>query len=365
MTAPLPRLIHGAQPIDDYCASLAGAPVIALDTEFMRVNTYAPVLCLVQVFDGTEAVCLDALDIETLAPLMQAVERSGQPAVLHSARQDLETFMVTDGFLPAALFDTQVAAALTGPDDQLSYAQLVEDVTGVTLPKSQTRTNWAKRPLTEQQLRYAADDVVYLPDVQAKLNADLDRLGRRTWFDEDCARLLRPELYSPDIEKAWRRCKTRGPLDDQQRGALRALCAYRERVAIKRNRPRKWIIDDAGLEALATLRDVSPDPIRKILKEARAHRAVRIEDIIETIGGAQPVADDRPGRPSPAEVKMVKDVMAAVRALAEELGIAPGVLAARKDVERMVRGDRESGPMRGWRRDVVGCRLVEIIDAAA
>lgn len=362
-TATLPQLVGDDAAFEARCAALRTSPVVALDTEFMRVNTYSPVLCLVQVFDGDEAVCIDAIETSSLAPLLDALDGTEQPALLHSARQDLETFYVTEARLPPRLYDTQVAAAVTGPDDQLSYAQLVHQVAGVELPKSQTRTNWAKRPLTDNQLRYAADDVLYLPQIRDYLDDALDRLGRRAWFVEDCQRLLDPALYTPDIDGAYRRCKTRRPLNDSQRGALRALCRLREEVAIARDRPRKWIIDDAGIEALATLEKPEADAVRRVLRKSRAHRAMRIERIIEVIESAEPAPDDRRSRPSAEESALTKKAMATLRDIAASLDIAPGFLAARRDVERLVRGKRSGVLMDGWRRAAVGDALLEIIDA--
>lgn len=363
-SATLPQLVVDDAAFESRCNALRDAPVIALDTEFMRVNTYSPVLCLIQIFDGREAVCIDAIEASSLIPLLDAVDQSEQPAVLHSGRQDLETFFVTEARLPGSLYDTQIAAAVTGPDDQLSYAQLVNEITGVELPKSQTRTNWAKRPLTDSQLHYAADDVLYLPRIKDHFDDALDRLDRRAWFEEDCQRLLDPALYTPDVDNAYRRCKSRRPLNDEQRGALRALCRLRELVAIDRDRPRKWIIDDPGLEALATLSAPDGDDIRRVLRKSKAHRAMRIDQIIQTIEDAEPVADDRPGRPTAEETAQVKTAMATLREVAESLDMAPGFLAPRRDVESLVRGSRKGPLLNGWRRDVVGEALLAAIDTA-
>ena len=359
----LPELIENQGAYAERCDALRTASVLALDTEFMRVSTYSPVLCLVQIFDGKEAVCVDALQIDSLTPLLDSLDSNPAPTLWHSARQDLETFYVSAARLPQRLYDTQVAAALTGPDDQLSYAQLVKNVTGVELPKTQTRTNWAKRPLTDSQLSYAADDVRYLPQVRDHLDEALDRLGRRDWFESDCARLLEPSLYAPDVKGAHRRCKTRRHLSDEQRGALRALCQLREEIAIERDKPRKWIIEDAGIEALATLDVASADAIRRVLRKSRAHRAVRIDEIEETLQNAEPVPDDRPGRPSARETALIKKAMDALRETASELDMAPGYLGARRDVEKMVRGNRGVPLLSGWRRHVIGDALLSIIEA--
>ncbi|MFK7885686.1 MAG: ribonuclease D [Gammaproteobacteria bacterium] len=357
-----PDVIDTHEPFTQLCDALRSAPVVAVDTEFMRVRTYAPVLCLIQIYDGHQAVCVDALKIENLGALIEVFGQHAQPTLLHSARQDLETFFLGCGALPTTLFDTQIAAALTGPDDQLSYAQLVEDIAGVTLAKSQTRTNWAKRPLTSHQLQYAADDVRYLPALHDHLRDKLIELDRLSWFEEDCARLLSPKLYEPDLANAWRRCKSRRPFSDDQRGAFRALCALRERVAVVEDKPRKWIIEDAGIEQLAALDTPDGSAIRGVLHDVRAHRSLKIDDILTCIEEAPPATDKRPDRMAPEQMRLVTKAMDLLRKRAGELDIAPSILAPRRDIERFVRGERDGTIMNGWRRDVIGLPLSAAFD---
>lgn len=353
-----PDVIDDQDQFAQYCETLASAPVVAVDTEFMRVRTFAPVLCLIQIFDGQRAVCVDAIKIDNLKSLIDTFGQHAQPTLLHSARQDLETFFLGCDALPTTLFDTQIAAALTSPDDQLSYAQLVRDITGVELAKSQTRTNWAKRPLTQQQLQYAADDVRYLPALRDHLHARLVELDRLSWFEEDCQRLLNPKLYEPDLTNAWRRCKSRRPFSDKQRGAFRALCALRERVAVVEDKPRKWIIEDQGIERLATLSAPDGGGVREILHDVRAHRSLKIDDILTCIKDAEAVVDTRPDRLTPEQIQQVTKAMKLLRTRAQELSIAPSVLAPRRDIEQFVRGKRDGALFKGWRRDVVGTPLL-------
>ncbi|MFK8014949.1 MAG: ribonuclease D [Gammaproteobacteria bacterium] len=348
--------------LDELCGQLSNASVLGVDTEFMRVRTYYPVLCLIQIYDGHQAVCVDTLNISSLAPLFDCFDESGLPILLHSARQDFETFVVSAKRLPATVFDTQIAAALTGPADQVSYAQLVKDIAGIELPKSQTRTNWARRPLSQQQLFYAADDVRYLPALREHLQEQLDKKNRLDWFHAECARLLTVGLYEPDIDRAWRRCKSRRHFSDQERGAWRALCALREETACEQDKPRRWIIEDAGIEELAVLAADDHDGIRAVLQSVKAHRGLQIEAIGERIAQATPVTDDRPDRLSPAQMKTLDRGMQVVRKVAADLDIAPSVLAPRKEVEKLVRGERDVTAVSGWRRAVVGEPLLDVID---
>lgn len=356
-----PPMIDSEGALITLCDELNDARVLGVDTEFMRVRTYNPVLCLIQIFDGQNPVCVDALAIDDLTPLFDLFDHSALTVLFHSARQDFETFYVRGKRLPHAVFDTQIAAALCGPLDQLSYAQLVNDVTGIELPKSQTRTNWAKRPLTPQQLLYAADDVRYLPPLMTHLNQRLDELGRRPWFEAECARLLDHQLYEPQYETAWRRCKTRRHFSDQERGAWRALCTLREHTAVRHDMPRRWIIEDPAIEALALLAPSDSDGIVEVLRAVKAHRGLTIEGISEAIARAEPVANSRPDKLDAAQTAQLERALKHVRDTAKQLGIAPTVLATRRDIEGLVRGHAPDLLTQGWRHDVVGAKLLELI----
>ncbi len=356
-----PPVISTADDLIALCNQLKSAEVLGVDTEFMRVRTYYPVLCLIQIFDGHSAVCVDALAIDDLAPVFDLFDDATRPVLLHSARQDFETFYMRGQRLPHTVFDTQIAAALCGPSDQLSYAQLVHDVTGVELPKTQTRTNWAKRPLTPQQLIYAADDVRYLPALMDHLNQKLDELDRRPWFEAECARLLDSQLYEPQFDVAWRRCKSRRHFSDQERGAWRALCALRERTAVKHDMPRRWIIEDPAIEALAVLDASDSDGMVEVLRGAKAHRGMTIEGIAEAIAQAPPVTDTRPDKLDAAQTADLERAMKHVRKSAAQFDIAPSVLATRRDIESLVRGQAPALLMQGWRHEIIGAQLIELI----
>ncbi len=356
-----PPVIDSHEALITACDELNDASVLGVDTEFMRVRTYHPVLCLIQIFDGHQPVCVDALAIDDLTPLFDLFDNPTRPLLFHSARQDFETFYVRGKRLPHTLYDTQIAAALCGPSDQLSYAQLVNDVTGVELPKSQTRTNWAKRPLTPQQLLYAADDVRYLPPLMEYLNQQLDELGRRPWFEAECVRLLDHQLYEPQFDEAWRRCKSRRNFSDLERGAWRALCSLREHTAIKHDMPRRWVIEDPAIEALAVLDPSDSDGIVEVLRGAKAHRGLTIEAIAEAIAQAEPVTNDRPDKLDAAQTANLERAMKQVRNTATQLNVAPSVLATRRDIESLVRGNAPALLTQGWRHEVIGGQLIELI----
>lgn len=246
------------------CVQLQDCAWLAVDTEFERVNTYYPELCLLQVAsDGITAV-IDPLVIADLEPLYEVLYGPSITKVFHAARQDFEIFFLIKGDLPVPLFDTQIAAALLGYDKQTSYANLVSDMLGIELPKTQTRTDWKRRPLSRNQLDYAADDVIYLGQVYQLLLAKLIESGQLPLLEEEANALARPELYQPDPENMWQKIKEARKLKGNVLAVLQQLAAWREITARTENRPRQWVLHDNTLVMMARLLPASRDDLSRI-----------------------------------------------------------------------------------------------------
>ena len=227
-------------------SEMANAEVLSIDTEFLRERTYFPQLCLIQVASERQAWCIDAIAVDDLSPFMQMCKSTAITKILHSARQDMEIFCMQSDDVPMPIFDTQIAATFSGRADQISYAALVEELFGVSLDKSQTRTNWVKRPLREEQITYALNDVVYLNQMREMLTNDLDAKGRRDWFEEDSLELGNVAMYVVEPENAWQKVKGAGNLSAEAFKRVMALAAWRERTAKHQNLPRSWVIKDAA-----------------------------------------------------------------------------------------------------------------------
>src|SRR6202045_4648434 len=212
-----------------FCARQAGASFVAGETEFMRERTYWPILCPVQIAGPEEAAAVDALapGIDPTPFLALMADRSILK-VFHAARQDVEIFFNLSGAVPAPLFDTQIAAMVCGFGDAASYEPLVAKLARASLDKSSRFTDWAHRPLTDRQIRYALADVVHLRTVYEKLQQQLASNGRASWFAEEMAELSNPETYRSDPSEAWRRFRLRGRIDARFFGMLRDLAAWRE-----------------------------------------------------------------------------------------------------------------------------------------
>lgn len=344
---------------------LQAATRLAVDTEFMRERTYYPQLCLVQVATETDCVLVDPLAGLDLRPLLELLAEPGKLKILHAARQDLEVLLLAGGRVPQPVFDTQVAAALLGFAPQVGYAELVARQLGHSIDKGQTRTDWSRRPLTPEQLAYAADDVHHLLQLHAELAAALESRGRTAWAAEDALGLASPALYRTDPADAWRRLKSLGRLTATGQQVARALAQWREQRAIDSDKPRGWILADESLHAMASLAPQSVEDLERIRSLPPAVIRKRGEELLRvmaTARGAPPDAGavEVPRRPTPEETARAAKFMQVVRAEAEALGIAAEVLATRRDVDALAQGARDVPLLSGWRRAVIGEKLLAL-----
>jgi ribonuclease D len=358
---PLQTIITTSPALVDLVASLESCEHIGLDTEFLRERTYRAELCLLQLSSRSDAVCVDPLAIADLIPLARVLTAPGITKVMHASRQDVEVLFPIAG-LVRPVFDTQIAAALTGLPAQIGYGELVRRLLGKELAKSHTRTDWSRRPLSPEQVEYALDDVRYLLPLKAHLEEQLERSGRLEWLTEELHELEDTRNIATDPADAWLRIKGLRSLDPARERLAQSLAAWRERRASERNRPRGWILDDAALrdiviqvprsvEALATI----PEFPAGVLKHCGA-------ELLECIRAAEvpnpPPPINTRTRPDPAKTALVKKLGALNQAIAAQLGLSPEVLATRRDLELLAEGRRDVGVLRGWRRDVIGDRML-------
>ena len=360
--------IDSAAELDTLCARLAGADWMTLDTEFLREKTYYPKLCLLQLAVPGVVACVDPLAIEDISPLLDVIYDPGTTKVMHAARQDMEILYHLRGSLPGPVFDTQVAALLIGFPDQVGYGTLVSDLLGVQLDKLHTRADWSRRPLSPEQVRYAADDVVYLAQVYERLVGRLEKLGRLDWLQEDFERLQQPELYSNPPQQAWLRVKGINRIRGASLSVVQALAAWRESLAQKLDRPRGWLLRDEVLvdiarhlpEDLAALGRIRGLGERVVSKNGTQLLAL-VADARERQPEPLPASGPRK-RLKPEQDALVDALMAVVRLCALENSLNPAVLASRKQIESLVAGNPANGVMQGWRRRLAGERLQAMLD---
>ena len=332
---------------------------IGVDTEFMREKTYFAELCLVQVSTPQEILCVDPLN----APDGEWWDSLLAPQwVVHSARQDIEVIYQASGKMPHRIFDTQIAAALLGHQPQIGYAGLVQALFDVSLDKSHTRANWAQRPLPDALLRYAAEDVEHLLPAWEDLVGRLEAKGRLQWALEDSADLLDPALYSTHPDLAIQKLKGTKNLRGRQRNVARALAAWREREALRTNKPRQWIMRDRVLIDIVMSAPASLNDLSRI--EGLADRTVRragrtLLDLVRNAGDDD--GDYRPpARPDEKQKAALREMQALVGQCADELGIAAEIIAPRKELSAAMLGQHDVRVLRGWRRELIGEQLLAL-----
>jgi len=343
--------------------------VLAIDTEFLREKTYYAKLCLLQLATDDETAIVDPFEVDDLRVLAPLLENESVVKLFHAGGQDLEILLREVGTLPRPLFDTQVAAALLGHTQQIGYAALVHAECGVTLKKIDSFTDWSRRPLSESQLEYAADDVAYLPRMYERMRAQLVELGRLAWLDRDFEDLADPKRYATNERERYRRLKRVSQLSRRQLAAAREVAAWRELEAQRRDVPRKWVVTDEQIveackreartiDELFMVRGMSD---RLSTKDARCVVAL-MSSALDAPPDAWP-EPDRCGKNEP-NVDAELDLMCAlVRLRAKQNGVAFPTLASHDDLARVARGYREGvDVLRGWRRSLVGEELLRLLE---
>ncbi|WP_412460516.1 ribonuclease D [Pseudomonas sp. SC11] len=360
--------IRDDQTLAERCRAWRELPFVAVDTEFMRVDTFYPKAGLVQVGDGQRAYLIDPLAIRDWQPLGELLEDSTVVKVLHACSEDLEVLLRLTGKLPQPLFDTQLAGGYLNIGFSMGYSRLVQDVLGIELPKGETRSDWLQRPLSDTQVSYAAEDAVHLAELFEALRPRLSD-DKYAWVLEDGAELVAQMRREVDPQTLYREVKLAWKLGPQQLAVLRELCAWREREARSRDVPRNRILKEHALwpmakgqpdnlSALAKIEDMHPRTIRqdgetllKLIKNAASQPPEQWPAVL-----AEPLPIEAAG--------LIKRLRAIGQAEGERLGIAPELMLRKKSLEALLKSGYPNGPyqlpesLRGWRRERMGQALL-------
>lgn len=353
-------LISTTSELSELCARLAAEPFITIDTEFIRERTYYPQLCLIQVAGADEAVAIDPLAKGLdLAPLYTLLQNTDVLKVFHACSQDMEIFYYATGTLPTPVFDTQVAAMVCGYGESVGYETLVNKLLNQTLDKSSRFTDWARRPLTDKQMAYALSDVIHLRDIYAKLHAELDATGRMGWIAEEMRDLSAVARYAIDPDTMWMRLRHRSRAP-KFLGLLRAIAAWRERVAQEKNMPRMRVLKDDVILEIAAQAPTTLEELKQVRGITHMVSARRLPTLLAAMTAVYdlPVAD-LPTLPAPRHMPPGRDgIMELLRVLlkikAESDGVAQKLIADRDDLERFVCGETDVPFLHGWRYDMFG-----------
>ena len=359
--------ISTPQDLAEFCEHAAAFDAVAVDTEFLRERTYRPRLCLIQVATPERIAAIDPLALDDLGALAELMRNRRVVKVFHACGQDLEVLNAALGALPKPIFDTQVAAAFLGQRVQCSYNELVRTYCGVNLPKVESLTDWARRPLTDSQLEYALDDVRYLIQAYPAIRRELDRKGRLSWVASELAPLADPEHYRVDRFAVYKRVKRVTSLTRHQLAVCREVAAWRETRAEKSNVPRKWVMSDETLLAVCKRAPGDAVDLRRVRgTEQLSDRDAELVVAAVRRGLACPAEKlppaNKPRRAPDTELECVSDLMyALLRLVAERSGVATTMTASRDDLIGYVTDPQESRLSTGWRHELLGSTLDDLL----
>jgi ribonuclease D len=370
--------------MDELLAHLKGIKLIAVDTEFFRETTYYPQLALVQIATDSIVACIDPLAFDAQPALKKILLDENITKIFHSCSQDMEVLYYYLGQTPNNIYDTQIANALLSEHQQIGYAKLVENELGAQLDKSQTRTNWLQRPLTEEQVQYAGDDVYYLYQLQHKLDTQLQDKGRKNWFKEETASLHYDESnFQVDKNNLWRRVKGSSRLNRNKLAIVQSIAVWREQLAQQKDKTRRKILSDDIVLDLAFNPPVDSDELQKLINnktraERRSHSirftGEQLDSLLFAIGEGrrmpeEQIPDNRFTVLDGEQKKILKIMQQLVTDKAESLGISSAMLYSKKDLEKLILQQDEQDRLMNkdmnthdnWRYRCIGEQLAEAI----
>jgi ribonuclease D len=356
------RIITNTADLKALIAELQSAPYLALDTEFLRDQTYWPKLCLIQVASTDVAAIIDPLadDID-LKPFYELLKNPKIVKVFHAARQDIEIFQQQGGVIPHPLFDTQIAAMVAGYGDAASYETLARRIAGVEIDKSSRFTDWSRRPLSNKQLEYAIGDVTHLRKIYEVLDAELKKTHRETWIADEISALQNAELYAMNPANAWKRLKARTS-SKRFIALLATIAEWREREAQTRDIPRGRVLKDEALLEIAAHPPESADALERIRAIPKGFANSRMgKTLMEAVEhgrqatppeGIEPEKPRRKREPSQAAIDLLKTLL---RLRAEDANVAPRLIANADDIESLAAFEDDGiAALQGWRAEVFG-----------
>ncbi|HHL19511.1 MAG TPA: ribonuclease D [Thiothrix sp.] len=349
---------------------ISTASWVALDTEFIRGRHYFSRLCLIQIATEDHIGCIDPLACKDLSAFASILYNKKITKVLHAVHQDIDIFYQLFKQIPTPIFDSQTAAAVLGIGHQIGYSNLVLALLGIELDKSQSRTDWAKRPLSSKQLDYAIDDVRYLREIYPLLLTQLQQLNRLDWLIPSAEHSTALSTYQPQPEAMWKKVHGKQTLNGQQLAVLRELAAWREITAIKRNLPRRWLTPDPLLIDLAKRQPNTTHLIQRLhhantkqLQPYHKQWLSCIKKAKNTPSEQWPIPKTYQ-KPSKSQIKLIDLLQLAVRYHANKHNISPILIANRKTIESMVIEGRNT-LANDWRGALVNKSFAAIIAGKA
>jgi ribonuclease D len=365
-------LITDTDTLASLCARLSKSEFVAVDTEFMRENSYWPDLCLVQIADDKEAAAIDpkaqGLDLSPLLKLL--TDNDEVLKVFHAGGQDIEIIHNLTGKTPYPMFDTQIAAMALGQGEQIGYSNLVDAYLSISLDKGARFTDWARRPLDKRQIDYAIGDVTHLSNIFPLMLDELRKTGRGSWLNQEMERICDPSNYVTLPEDAWKRVRIASRKPDVL-GRLKALAGWREREAQDKNLPRGRIIKDETLADLASHAPRTQEDLGKVRGLSAAWKANDIgARLMNALAEATPLPKEEMPERDPRRPGLTKDsalvadlLKLLLKIRAKEINVASRLLARSDDLEMLAAGVRDELPiLEGWRFEQFGRDAVDLVE---
>ena len=348
---------------------------VALDLEFVPERTYYPVLCLVQCCVDGQAFVIDPFKIQDLSALWKRITSPEIKAIFHAASQDMNIIYLESKTLPKNIFDTQIAAGFAGYGYSVGYRKLLQDVLNVHIPKTESFSDWQARPLTDSQLEYAVNDVLHLEPLARSIEKELEEAGRLDWVLEECLSYEEPSLYEPDRSMDFLRIKGASKLNSRALAILRELWSFRDEIARSQNKPPRLILQDNLMLEVARRQTKSVQGLKK-MRGVRVDQVNRCgEDVIDCVetGLSLPQSEcpqlSHGKAPHRSEIISSDFIYLILKIFADELNLATEHLSTRDEIQALVRLEPEKLDeeherirlTRGWRRQVVGEKIIDIV----
>ena len=336
-------MINTSENLKSYLKTILNESLLAIDTEFKRINTYYPELCLIQIATPSSIQCIDILAIDDLEPLFKKLYDGQTEWIVHSARQDIEALFHLSNRVPVSIFDTQIAASLLNYPLQISYQSLTESLQNIYLEKKHTRFDWKIRPLPEDVLKYALDDVRYLIPNYSSLKEELIKNNKIEWLNEETNHLLNQGLYQPNFKQIIKKTKGILRIDPKYQENAVNLIIWREKEAQQKNKPRKWIMSDENLLSYACGKNKLSSKSKILFDEFSKRKSIKID--LEYILKIQKPLNS-------VEKNKKKELQKKINDLSTKYNIPPGIICTSKSLVKFIRGDSSVSLNSGWRQKI-------------
>jgi ribonuclease D len=336
-------LIKNNEQLEKYLNAINEESILGIDTEFRRIDSYSPELCLVQIASKNHLECIDVLSIDNLEPLFDKLYDGKTLWVIHSARQDIEALYYLSKRIPSLLFDTQIGASFLNYPIQVSYQVITEKLQNIFLEKKFTRFDWRKRPLPNDVLKYALDDVKYLLPNYRILKKELFNRGKLSWAEEEVQFLLNKDTYEPNYRQILKKTKGINKVSHKSQENAFKLVHWRESVAQQKNKPRKWIMSDESLINYANGKKKLSDSQNKLFKNF-----IKTSKLVagpkDSLVAKKPLSE--------GEKLLKNQLKGKINLLSTKYAIPSELICSSKNLVKLIKGDNTLSIQSGWRSEL-------------